>query len=135
LAHPDDLRTARAAVELSREIGAQQMFTRLGMREVIPGVLREAEVEDFIRDSANSYWHQSCTAKMGHDSLSVVGSDLQVHGVEGLMIADASVFPRIPTGNLMAPCVLVGERAAEILRAQLNGIWVVRALENESPPA
>jgi choline dehydrogenase len=130
LSHPDDLRTARAAVELSREIGAQQMFARLGMREAIPGVLRETDAEDFIRNSAMSFWHQSCTARMGRDSHSVVGSDLKVHGLEGLTIADASVFPRIPTGNIMAPCVVVGERAGEILSAKLRGISVIRALEN-----
>jgi choline dehydrogenase len=130
LSHPNDMRAARAAVDLSREIGAQQAFASLGMREAIPGALRETDIEDFIRDSAMSFWHQSCTARMGRDSHSVVGSDLKVHGLEGLTIADASVFPRIPRGNIMAPCVVVGERAGEILSAELRGISVIRALEN-----
>jgi choline dehydrogenase len=54
---------------------------------------------------------------MGCDPLSVVDGRLRVYGVEGLHIADASIMPRITTGNTMAPCVVIGERAAEILKA------------------
>ena len=52
---------------------------------------------------------------MGRDSMSVVDSELKVYGVEGLRIADASILPRVTTGNTMAPCVIIGERAAELL--------------------
>jgi choline dehydrogenase len=58
---------------------------------------------------------------MGRDAMSVVDSRLRVYGVKNLRIADASVMPRIPVGNLMAPCVVVGERAADMLKAD-NGI-------------
>jgi choline dehydrogenase len=54
---------------------------------------------------------------MGHDAMSVVDAKLKVYGVEGLRIADASIMPRVTTGNTMAPCVLIGERAGEILKA------------------
>ncbi len=56
------------------------------------------------------------TAKMGRDSMSVVDSELKVYGVEGLRIADASILPRVTTGNTMAPCVIIGERAADLLQ-------------------
>ncbi len=55
---------------------------------------------------------------MGRDAMSVVDSELKVYGVEGLRIADASILPRVTTGNTMAPCVIIGERAAELLQQQ-----------------
>src|SRR6266446_1800228 len=117
LSHPDDLKAAVACVELCREIGnaaALRLFTR---REVMPGNLRGAELEDFIRDAAAPYWHETCTAKMGRDSTSVVDAQLKVYGIEHLRIADGSIMPRVTTGNTMAPCVIIGERAGEILKA------------------
>jgi choline dehydrogenase len=53
---------------------------------------------------------------MGHDAMSVVDGSLKVHGFDNLRIADGSIMPRITTGNTMAPCVVIGERAAEILK-------------------
>jgi len=57
---------------------------------------------------------------MGRDSLSVVDSRLKVYGVENLRVADASIMPRVTTGNTMAPCVIIGERAGEMLRSDHN---------------
>jgi len=117
LSHPDDLKTARRSVEISRAVGnsaALQPFTR---REVAPGKLQGTELDIFIRDAALTSWHETCTAKMGRDSLSVVNGALQVYGIERLRIADGSVMPRVTTGNTMAPCVIIGERAAELLKA------------------
>jgi choline dehydrogenase len=116
LSDPDDVRTAKAAVELSREIGARAEFRELTKREAFPGGFYGDDIDLFIRESAVPFWHQTCTAKMGRDEMSVVDAKLKVYGVENLMIADGSIFPRIPTGNTMAPCVLVGERAAQILK-------------------
>jgi choline dehydrogenase len=53
---------------------------------------------------------------MGRDSMSVVDEQLKVYGIDSLRIADASILPRVTTGNTMAPCVIIGERAAEMLR-------------------
>ena len=118
LSHPDDLKTAIACVELCREIGNAAALRPFAKREVMPGNLRGAELENFIRDAASSYWHQTCTAKMGRDPMSVVDGNLKVYGVESLRIADGSILPRVTTGNTMAPCVVIGERAAEILKAK-----------------
>ena len=56
------------------------------------------------------------TAKLGRDSMSVVDGTLKVYGVDNLRVADGSIMPRVTTGNTMAPCVIIGERAGEILK-------------------
>jgi choline dehydrogenase len=118
LSHPDDLKAAGACVELCREIGNSAALRSFVKREVMPGNLKGPDLENFIRDAVITYWHQTCTAKMGHDSMSVVDNHLRVYGIENLRIADGSIMPRVTTGNTMAPCVIIGERAGEILRAE-----------------
>ncbi len=81
----------------------------------MPGNLKGLELQSFIRNGAISYWHQSGTAAMGRDAMSVVDGELRVFGLKNLRVADASIMPRVTTGNTMAPCVVIGERAAEIL--------------------
>jgi choline dehydrogenase len=117
LSHPDDLKAAIDGVALCREVGNSVALRSFVKREVMPGNLRGRELEEFVRDAALTYWHQAGTAKMGRDQLSVVDAKLAVYGIERLRIADASVMPRVTTGNTMAPCVIIGERAAEILKA------------------
>jgi len=116
LSHPDDLKGAIACVELCREVGNSLPLRPYTKREVMPGNLRGPSLEDFIRDAAATYHHQTCTAKMGRDSMSFVDARLKVYGIENLRIADGSIMPRVTTGNTMAPCVIIGERASEILR-------------------
>jgi choline dehydrogenase len=116
LSHPDDLKAAIASVELCREIGNSAALRPFAKREVMPGNLKGTEFENFVRDGVITYWHQTCTAKMGRDAMSVVDGNLRVYGIDNLRIADGSIMPRVTTGNTMAPCVIIGERAAEILR-------------------
>lgn len=118
LSHPDDVKAAVAAVELCREIGNSAPLRPFAKREVMPGNLKGAELERFVRGAASSYWHQTCTAKMGRDAMSVVDARLKVYGLDGLRIADGSIMPRVTTGNTMAPCVVIGERAGEIIRKE-----------------
>ncbi|RTE89979.1 MULTISPECIES: GMC family oxidoreductase [Bradyrhizobium] len=128
LSEPEDLAAALAAVELCREVGNSEAFAPLVSGEAAPGRRDRPGLIDFIRKSAVTYWHQSCTAKMGRDSMSVVDSRLKVYGIEGLRVADASIMPRITTGNTMAPCVVIGERAADLIRAQ-HGLSHAQGLE------
>jgi len=114
---PDDLRTAIACVQLCRELGNARAFEPLVRREALPGPLGQAEMENYVRDAAVTYWHQTCSAKMGRDAMSVVDSHLRVYGVDGLRIADGSVMPRVATGNTMAPCAIIGEKASRYIRA------------------
>lgn len=117
LSDPRDLETARACVKLCREIGGSNAFHPFVTGERIPGAGRQID-DAFIRDAAVTYWHQCGTAKMGSDDMSVVDAKLAVHGITGLRIADGSVLPRVTTGNTQAPCAVVGERAADIMRRQ-----------------
>jgi choline dehydrogenase len=124
LADPDDMNAAVACVELCREIGNSAALQSFRKREVMPGNLSGAELEDFIRDAATTYHHQTCTSKMGRDSMSVVDAQLKVYGIENLRIADGSIMPRVTTGNTMAPCIIIGERAGQLLRTshKLSGV-------------
>jgi choline dehydrogenase len=116
LTHPDDLKAAVAGVQLCREIANAAPLRPLTKAEVTPGDLSSDELLGFIRNAAVSFWHHSGTAKMGTDDMSVVDGTLKVRGIEGLRVADASIMPRITTGNTMAPCVVIGERAADLLK-------------------
>jgi choline dehydrogenase len=118
LAHPDDMKLAIELVELCREVGNGTPLRKFVKREVIPGNLARGELEDFVRDATETYDHSVGTSKMGRDEMAVVDGNLKVHGLDGVRIADGSIMPRITTGNTMAPCVVIGERAAEILRAE-----------------
>jgi choline dehydrogenase len=114
---PDDLRTLKACVEFCRAIGNSSPMRSFAKREILPGPIEDAEMESFMRNGTVSHSHQSCTAKMGRDALSVVDHRLRVYDIDRLRIADGSIMPRIIAGNTMAPCVVIGERAGEMLRA------------------
>src|SRR5260370_28422767 len=116
LSHQDDMKAAKACVELCREIGNSAPLRPFVKREVMPGNLKGAALEDFIRDAAITYYHQTCTAKMGRDAMSVVDNHLKVYGINHLRIAYGSVMPRVTTGNTITPCVVIGERAGDFLR-------------------
>jgi choline dehydrogenase len=116
LSDPADLTAATRCVELCRDIGNSDAFRALRKREVLPGRLGKSELENFVRNAVIPYWHFTCTAKMGRDDMSVVDSSLKVYGIDGLRIADGSIMPRVTTGNTMAPCVIIGERAAGMIR-------------------
>jgi choline dehydrogenase-like flavoprotein len=118
LADSSDLKHLIMGLERAREIGNAAAFRAYAKREVAPGNLNESDLERFIRDGLVTFWHQCCTAKMGRDAMSVVDGRLKVYGVEGLRVADASILPRVTTGNTMAPCVVIGERAAGLLQEE-----------------
>jgi choline dehydrogenase len=118
LSHPDDMKAAIACVELCREVGNSAALKPFAKREIMPGNLKGSALENYIRDAASTYWHLTCTAKMGRDSMSVVDGDLKVYGIDNLRIADGSIMPRVTTGNTMAPCIIIGERAGEVLQAE-----------------
>ncbi|WP_458095164.1 GMC family oxidoreductase [Roseomonas sp. WA12] len=118
LSEPADMTTARACVELCRALGNAPAFRPFVRGEAMPGDLKSDALDLYIRDAAVTYWHQSCTAKMGRDEMSVVDAKLKVYGVIGLRVADGSIMPRVTTGNTQAPCAIIGERAAEMIRRE-----------------
>ncbi len=118
LADPRDLNDLMIGIGQAREIGNAAALQSYATREVAPGNLHGADLERFIRNGLGTFWHQSGTAKMGRDALAVVDGKLKLYGVDSLRVADASIMPRVTTGNTMAPCVVIGERAAAMLQEE-----------------
>ena len=122
LSEPRDLERALEVVAMCRNIGNGAALRPYAKREALPGNLSKAQTEQFLRNGIGTFWHQSGTARMGRDEMSVVDSQLRVYGVEGLRIADASVMPRVTVGNTMAPCVIIGQRVADMLKAKYGSV-------------
>lgn len=119
LAERDDVEAMVTAIERAREVAAAEPLREYLGRELTPGVhtVGRPQLEAEIRRAVEHTYHPSCTARIGSETTGVVDPELRVHGVAGLRVADASVFPRVPHGNTHAPTVMVGERAADLLRA------------------
>ncbi|MEU4559488.1 FAD-dependent oxidoreductase [Actinoplanes sp. NPDC023936] len=117
-AEPADMASMVTAIERAREVAAAPPLRAVVGKELHPGTAarRRQEIVSEIRQSAEHTYHPACTARIGSETSGVVDPQLRVYGVDGLRVADASVFPRIPHGNTHAAAVLVGERAADLLR-------------------
>ena len=119
MSHEDDWQAFRTALRLTREIMIQPAMAPHVKHEIQPGdALRSDDALDgFIREHAESAYHPCGTARMGaaDDPLAVVDPELKVIGVDGLRVADSSVFPRVTNGNTNAPSILVGEKAADLI--------------------
>jgi len=113
---PADMTAMVRAIELCREIGNSAGMSPFVRREIMPGNLKGGALESFVRDATSTFWHYACTAKMGRDEMSVIDSRLKVYGIDNLRVVDASIMPRVTTGNTMATCVVIGEKAAEFLK-------------------
>ena len=115
--HPDDWTEIRACIRLTREIFAQPAFAPYRGREIQPGaeVTSDAAIDAFIRDKVESAYHPCGTCRMGDpaDPRTVVDPATRVVGVEGLRVVDASIMPSVTTGNLNAPTIMIGEKAAD----------------------
>ena len=113
-----DLAACMECIELCRELGHQPAFDDICSEELIPGKkLAPADLANFARDSATSYYHPVGTCKMGVDTLAVVDPELRVHGIDRLRVCDSSVMPTITTGNTNAPSQMIGARAAALILA------------------
>lgn len=119
LSDPRDLAALVASVRQCREIGRQApLAEEWGAHEVLPGPGSDDSdeaVAAWVRRAVNTYHHQVGTCRMGSDDGAVVSPELSVRGVEGLMVADASVMPTVTTGNTNAPTALIAERAADLI--------------------
>ncbi len=117
MSHPDDWTEMRAAVRLTREIFAQPAMAPYRGREIQPGadVTSDAAIDDFIRAKVESAYHPSCSCRMGRpdDPMAVVDPETRVIGLDGLRVVDSSIMPAITTGNLNAPTIMIGEKAAD----------------------
>ena len=120
LAEPDDLRCSVEGVKISREIfeqAAMQKHLR-AIRFPGPDVKTQADYEAYARQYGRTSYHPTCTCKMGAESdpMAVVDSQLRVRGVDGLRICDSSVMPSLVGSNTNAPTIMIGEKAADLVR-------------------
>jgi len=117
MSHEDDWADFRHCVRLTREIFGQEAFAPYRGAEIQPGeqIQSDAEIDDFLRENVESAFHPCGTCKMGSvdDPFAVVDPECRVIGVEGLRVADSSIFPRITNGNLNGPSIMTGEKAAD----------------------
>ncbi|TPI40653.1 choline dehydrogenase [Mesorhizobium sp. B3-1-6] len=117
MSHPDDWSEFRHCIRLTREIFGQKAFDGFRGKEISPGshVQSDDELDAFIRDHAESAYHPCGTCRMGRadDLTAVVDPECRVIGVEGLRVADSSIFPRVTNGNLNAPSIMTGEKASD----------------------
>ncbi|CAD6528211.1 Oxygen-dependent choline dehydrogenase [Paraburkholderia hiiakae] len=115
-----DWREFRDAIRITREIIAQPALDRFRGRELNPGAAlkSDAEIDAFVRNRAETAYHPSCSCAMGDDDMAVVDGEGRVHGVDGLRVVDASIMPRITTGNLNAPTIMIAEKIADRIRGR-----------------
>ena len=114
-----DCRTIVKGVRIAREIAARQPLRASVTEEHSPGSGIDINDEDatlnWIRRTAVTIYHPTGTCKMGTDDMAVVTPNLKVKGVEGLRVADASIMPRITSGNTNAPAIMIGEKASNLI--------------------
>ena len=118
LEHPNDQRVMVAGGELAVRIGETAPFAGLVIEREAPqaGPISDEAMLEYVRQTGNTVYHPCGTCRMGSDDGAVVDPQLRVRGVEGLRVADASVFPLIPSSNIQPAVMMVAERAAEFIR-------------------
>jgi choline dehydrogenase len=116
-----DQQTLVAGLKLCRNLLANPHLERFIASEFLPGpeVQSEDELLDYARRRGGTVYHPTSTCKMGVDAMAVVDPELRVRGVEGLRVADASVMPTVVSGNTNAATIMIGERAADLVRASM----------------
>lgn len=117
MSHEDDWADFRHCVRLTREIFGQDAFASYSGPEIQPGanVQSDDEIDNFLREHVESAFHPCGTCKMGaiDDPMAVVDPECRVIGIDGLRVADSSIFPRITNGNLNGPSIMTGEKASD----------------------
>lgn len=140
LSTEQDLREMCDGIKLTREIFAQRAFDPYRGIEIAPGstVTSDKDIEDFLRNMADSAYHPSCTCKMGSpgDPMAVVDPETRVIGLEGLRVVDASIMPSIISGNLNGPTIMLAEKAADIILGKSlpksdASVWQPKTLDTQ----
>ena len=113
-----DLEETVKCVRVARQILKQSSMKPYAGREIGPGEKANSDevIREYIRSKAETAYHPSCTLKMGIDDMAVVDEKLKIHGLQNIRVADASIMPEITSGNLNAPTLMIGERAADFIQ-------------------
>ena len=120
LSDPRDLATLRAGVRLSHRIAAAPPLSDYAPQDRYPiDLADDAQLDALIRARADTVYHPVGTCRMGPDEAAVVDPTLKARGLDGLWVADASIMPRLVSGNTNAPSIMIGERAADFVKAAL----------------
>jgi len=116
---PSDLALLVEGLKKALEIGNARAFAAAGARQIYPdpGDMSDAALAHYTRRNASTVWHPVGSCKMGSDPMAVVDDKLRVHGLSGLRIADASIMPVMVSGNTNAPCIMIGEKASDLILA------------------
>jgi choline dehydrogenase len=115
-----DRRCLVASMRICREIMAKPAMQRFKAQEIGPGprARTDAELLAYVRAAGYTQFHPISSCRMGVDPLAVVDSELRVRGIEGLRVADASIMPMMISGNTNATCIMIGEKAADLIKGQ-----------------
>jgi choline dehydrogenase-like flavoprotein len=119
LGEREDMDTLVRGFKLMRGILAQPALAGYKGQElpISAKAQTDAQIEDFIRERADTIYHPVGTCRMGHDAMAVVDAELRVHGVQGLRVVDASIMPRVVSGNTNGPVIMIAEKAADLIKA------------------
>ncbi|MGA7328863.1 MAG: choline dehydrogenase [Rhodomicrobium sp.] len=130
-----DLRTLREGFKITREVFRQKAFDPYRGEEFLPGpkVQTDEEIDVYHRQTAESIYHPVGTCKMGQDPMGVVDETLKLRGLEGLRVVDASIMPRLVSGNTNAPTIMIAEKAADMISRGNDGGIVKEAAGRETP--
>ncbi|PYC03574.1 choline dehydrogenase [Pseudomonas protegens] len=134
LSHPEDLRVAADAIRLTRRIVGAPALQPFKPSEYLPGpqLQSEEQLHEAAARIGTTIFHPVGTCRMGNDAQAVVDAQLRVHGIPGLRIADASIMPRITSGNTCSPTLMIAEKAAELILASVPRSTVEHK-ENTTP--
>jgi choline dehydrogenase len=105
------------AIRLARKVVETEAMSELKGKELSPGIdiQTDQEILDFVAKEGESAYHPSCTCAMGYGDMAVTDAELKVHGIQGLRVVDASVFPHVTNGKIYQPVLMVAEKAADII--------------------
>ena len=114
-----DVETLLHGTKFLRRIFETQPLSRHVVGEFMPGkdVQTDEDWRSYIRSTATGVYHPAGTCKMGHDPMAVVDDRLRVRGLDGLYVADASIMPFVVSANLNANCIMIGEKASDMILA------------------
>jgi choline dehydrogenase len=114
-----DVQKLVIGIKLLRNLFAASALDEFRGKEIAPGADKQSDAAlvAYVRDACDTVYHPVGTCKMGTDPMAVVDPELRVYGIEGLRVVDASIMPTITTGNTNAPTIMIGEKAADLIKA------------------